>query len=133
MERERPNVRQTLATAYDTLLAPQVKTCIEASHSHLENARFVKTRVNAGGIAVGITRWFSQLCILLHRLLKERRHESFDALRVFQVIAASLLCSLMWWHSDYRDVHVSIKLITYNQTKVKHYLYYLALFLITML
>lgn len=105
-------MRQTLVTAYDTLLAPQVKTCIEASHFPQENARFVITRVSGGVITTCITTWFSQLCILLHRLLKERRHESFDALRVFQVIAASLLSGLMWWHSDYRDVHVST---------IKHY------------
>ncbi|CAN7054092.1 hypothetical protein IGI04_028691 [Brassica rapa subsp. trilocularis] len=104
-EREKPDVRQTLAIAYDTLLAPNVKACIDASPSPAENARYVKTRKNARGIMSGLATWFSQLCILLHRLIKERRHESFDALRVFQVLAASLLCSLMWWHSDYRDVH----------------------------
>ncbi|VVA94982.1 unnamed protein product [Arabis nemorensis] len=110
-EREKPNVRQTLAVAYDTLLAPRVKTCIETSHSSQENALFVKTRENAGGIMSGLTTWFSQLCILLHRLLKERRHESFDGLRVFQVVAASVLCGLMWWHSDYRDVHDRLGLL----------------------
>ncbi|CAA0330244.1 unnamed protein product [Arabidopsis thaliana] len=110
-EREKPNVRQTLVTAYDTLLAPQVKTCIEVSHFPQDNARFVKTRVNGGGITTCIATWFSQLCILLHRLLKERRHESFDLLRIFQVVAASILCGLMWWHSDYRDVHDRLGLL----------------------
>nr|VDD64204.1 unnamed protein product [Brassica oleracea] len=110
-EREKPDVRQTLAIAYDTLLAPNVKACIDASPSPAENARFVKTRKNARGIMSGLATWFSQLCILLHRLIKERRHESFDALRVFQVLAASLLCSLMWWHSDYRDVHDRLGLL----------------------
>ncbi|RID55849.1 hypothetical protein BRARA_G03090 [Brassica rapa] len=110
-EREKPDVRQTLAIAYDTLLAPNVKACIDASPSPAENARYVKTRKNARGIMSGLATWFSQLCILLHRLIKERRHESFDALRVFQVLAASLLCSLMWWHSDYRDVHDRLGLL----------------------
>ncbi|KAJ0232003.1 ABC transporter G family member 25 [Hirschfeldia incana] len=110
-EREKPNMKQTLAVAYNTLLAPNVKTCIDASPSLGENMRFAKTRENAHGIMSGITTWFSQLCILLHRLLKERRHESFDALRVFQVIAASLLGGLMWWHSDYRDVHDRLGLL----------------------
>ncbi|KAJ0241078.1 ABC transporter G family member 25 [Hirschfeldia incana] len=110
-EREKPDVRQTLAIAYDTLLAPNVKACIDASPSPAESARFVKTRKNARGIMCSLATWFSQLCILLHRLIKERRHESFDALRVFQVLAASLLCSLMWWHSDYRDVHDRLGLL----------------------
>uniref|UniRef100_A0A1J3HPG1 ABC transporter G family member 25 n=1 Tax=Noccaea caerulescens TaxID=107243 RepID=A0A1J3HPG1_NOCCA len=111
MERERPNVRQTLADSYNTLLAPNVKICMDASPSPRENAHFVKTRANVRGITSGLTTWFSQLCILLHRLIKERRHESFDALRVFQVVAASLLCSLMWWHSDYKDVHDRLGLL----------------------
>ncbi|CAH8334738.1 unnamed protein product [Eruca vesicaria subsp. sativa] len=110
-EREKPNVKQTLAVAYNTLLAPNVKTCIDASPSLGENVRFYKTRENAPRITSCITTWFSQLCILLHRLLKERRHESFDALRVFQVISASLLADLMWWHSDYRDVHDRLGLL----------------------
>ncbi|KAF3521215.1 hypothetical protein DY000_02062649 [Brassica cretica] len=76
-----------------------------------ENVRFVKTETNARGIVSGFTTWFSQLCILLHRLIKERRHESFDALRVFQVVAASLLAGLMWWHSDFRDVHDRLGLL----------------------
>ncbi|CAN8239439.1 unnamed protein product [Cochlearia groenlandica] len=110
-ERETPNVKQTLVAAYDTLLAPSVKMCIEASPSPQTNAGFVKTREIGRGKTSCIATWFSQLCILLHRLLKERRHESFDALRVFQVVAASLLCSLMWWHSDYRDVHDRLGLL----------------------
>ncbi|CAH8331464.1 unnamed protein product [Eruca vesicaria subsp. sativa] len=109
-EREKPNVRQTLAVAYNTLLAPNVKTYMDATPPR-ENARFVKTRINVRGIASGLTTWFSQLCILLHRLIKERRHESFDALRVFQVVAASLLSGLMWWHSDFRDVHDRLGLL----------------------
>ncbi|CDY36671.1 BnaCnng07730D [Brassica napus] len=109
-EREKPNVRQTLAGAYDTLLAPNVKTYMDATPSR-ENVRFVKTETNARGIVSGFTTWFSQLCILLHRLIKERRHESFDALRVFQVVAASLLAGLMWWHSDFRDVHDRLGLL----------------------
>ncbi|RID74909.1 hypothetical protein BRARA_B01985 [Brassica rapa] len=110
-EREKPNVKQTLSVAYNTMLAPNVKTCIDAAPSLGDNMRFVKTRENAHGITSGIATWFSQLCILLHRLLKERRHESFDALRVFQVIASSLLSGLMWWHSDYRDVHDRLGLL----------------------
>ncbi|KAJ0256356.1 ABC transporter G family member 25 [Hirschfeldia incana] len=109
-EREKPNVRQTLAIAYDTLLAPNVKTYMDATPSR-ENERFDKTQKNICGIMSGFATWFNQLCILLHRLIKERRHESFDALRVFQVVAASLLAGLMWWHSDYREVHDRLGLL----------------------
>ncbi|KAF8056790.1 hypothetical protein N665_1268s0002 [Sinapis alba] len=110
-EREKPNVKQTLAVAYETLLSPNVKTYMDATPSPRENVRFVKTQKNVNGIMSGFTTWFNQLCILLHRLIKERRHESFDALRVFQVVAASLLAGLMWWHSDYRDVHDRLGLL----------------------
>ncbi|XP_010521140.1 PREDICTED: ABC transporter G family member 25 [Tarenaya hassleriana] len=110
-ERDRPNVRQTLIAAYDTLLATKVKTSIDAftlSHEYPGSMIQRRERVTFGS---GLAIWFGQLSILLHRLLKERRYESFDGLRVFQVVAASLLAGLMWWHSDYRDLHDRLGLL----------------------
>ncbi|XP_010535206.1 PREDICTED: ABC transporter G family member 25-like [Tarenaya hassleriana] len=105
---EGPNVRQTLVTAYDTLMAPEAKRSIEAAVALAhENPGFItgkERRLNLG-------KWFSQLSILLHRLFRERRHDSFDGLRVFQVAAASLLSGIMWWHSDYRHLHDRLGLL----------------------
>lgn len=57
------------------------------------------------------TSWFNQFLILLQRSLKERRHESFNSLRVFQVIAAALLAGIMWWHSDPREIQDRLGLL----------------------
>lgn len=38
--------------------------------------------------------------VLLRRGLKERRHESYSGLRIFQVLSVSFLSGLLWWHSD---------------------------------
>ncbi|RVX13150.1 ABC transporter G family member 25 [Vitis vinifera] len=59
----------------------------------------------------GLSTWFNQFSILLQRGLKERKHESFNSLRVFQVIAAALLAGLMWWHSDFLDIQDRLGLL----------------------
>ena len=58
-----------------------------------------------------LSTWLNQFSILLQRGLKERKHESFNSLRVFQVIAAALLCGLMWWHSNFRDIQDRLGLL----------------------
>lgn len=45
------------------------------------------------------TSWWSQFKVLLRRGLKERRHESYSGLRIFQVLSVSVLSGLLWWHS----------------------------------
>ncbi|KAE9618348.1 putative ABC-2 type transporter [Lupinus albus] len=63
------------------------------------------------GDRVSLLDWFNQFSILLHRSIKERKHESFNTLRVFQVLAAALLAGLMWWQSDYRNVQDRLGLL----------------------
>nr|GEX62650.1 ABC transporter G family member 9-like [Tanacetum cinerariifolium]GEX68704.1 ABC transporter G family member 9-like [Tanacetum cinerariifolium] len=46
------------------------------------------------------TTWAQQFMILLRRGLKERRHESFEVLKIAQVTVIALLCGLLWWQSD---------------------------------
>lgn len=38
--------------------------------------------------------------MLLVRGLRERKHESYSGLRIFQVMSVSILSGLLWWHSD---------------------------------
>ncbi|KAK9271257.1 hypothetical protein L1049_026847 [Liquidambar formosana] len=58
-----------------------------------------------------LSTWFNQFTILLQRSLKERKHESFNTLRVLQVLAAALLAGSMWWHSDIRDIQDRLGLL----------------------
>ncbi|GKB73555.1 ABC transporter G family member 9-like protein [Tanacetum coccineum] len=46
------------------------------------------------------TTWVQQFMILLRRGLKERRHKSFEVLKIAQVTVIALLCGLLWWQSD---------------------------------
>ncbi|XP_022727932.1 ABC transporter G family member 25-like [Durio zibethinus] len=115
-ERERPNVKQTLIDSYNTLLAPKVKaacmeiTAVSAKDSHLVGSHSSKLE-HRNSNRVDLSTWFYQFSILLQRSLKERKHESFNTLRVFQVITAAILAGLMWWHSDYRDIQDRVGLL----------------------
>ncbi|CAN1731228.1 ABC transporter G family member 25 [Linum perenne] len=119
-ERDKPNVKQNLMASYNAILAPKVKSaCLEATTRESSatnggnNNNSSSTRHKSGirEPRVGLTMWFHQFTILLCRSLKERRHESFNTLRVFQVLAGALLAGLMWWHSDFRDIQDRLGLL----------------------
>ncbi|KAM7507601.1 hypothetical protein LguiA_018054 [Lonicera macranthoides] len=111
-EREKPNIKQTLVSSYNNLLSPLVKAaCMDnqpltPKHPPNHQHRSPKTT-----ITTTISTWLNQFTILFRRSLKERRHETFNSLRVFQVLAASLLAGTMWWHSDFRDVQDRLGLL----------------------
>lgn len=114
-EKERPNVKQTLVATYNNLLAPKVKAaCLDTSNTvpkEILNRGTYTCSSSKRTCTSCVSNWFNQFSILLQRGLKERRHETFNYLRVFQVIAASLLAGSMWWHSDYRDIQDRLGLL----------------------
>lgn len=57
------------------------------------------------------TSWWLQFKVLLVRGLRERKHESYSGLRIFQVMSVSILSGLLWWHSDIS--HIQDQVITY--------------------
>ncbi|KAL3845616.1 hypothetical protein ACJIZ3_003019 [Penstemon smallii] len=112
-EKEKPIVRQTLVSSYNNLLAPKVKMACMVSPIMVPNQRTVVGNSDNKYHACmnDLSTWFNQFTILMQRNLKERKHETFNSLRVFQVITASLLAGFMWWHSDYRDVQDRLGLL----------------------
>ncbi|KAJ6422111.1 hypothetical protein OIU84_027118 [Salix udensis] len=115
-ETDKPNVRQSLIASYNTLLAPKVKAaCMETRSISTKENGFIgihssdEHRISSDRISISI--WFNQFSILLLRSLKERKHESFNSLRVFQVAMAAVLAGLMWWHSDFRDIQDRLGLL----------------------
>ncbi|KAG0483048.1 hypothetical protein HPP92_011132 [Vanilla planifolia] len=106
---EKAVVRQSLVSSYNRVLAPKVKAMVNAS---IASSVATSEAVRIGSERCGekearyFTRisWLSQFSILLSRSLKERRHETFNSLRVFQVLAAACLAGSMWWHSSIHDV-----------------------------
>ncbi|KAF8404227.1 hypothetical protein HHK36_009109 [Tetracentron sinense] len=121
-EGDNPNIKESLVSSYNNLLAPKVKAaCMDATAaatrgakprgllgSHGSNEERKRSICNKN---YSINSWFNQFSILLQRSLKERRHESFNSLRVFQVIAAAILAGSMWWHSDVQDVQDRLGLL----------------------
>lgn len=115
-ETDKPNVKQVLVSSYNNLLAPRVKAiCMEATNlmpteTKIQSTGATKNR-NRNGCSTCISTWLNQLSILMQRSLKERKHETLNSLRVFQVLAASLLAGCMWWHSNYHDVQDRLGLL----------------------
>ncbi|KAH7685380.1 Sulfate-transporting ATPase protein [Dioscorea alata] len=108
---EKSNVKQALVSSYNLIVAPNVRKLIEDE----EHGDALQT-VNQRGMEKEFKNyasigWFSQFIILLHRSLKERRYESFNSLRVFQVLAAALLAGSMWWRSNIHNVHDRLGLL----------------------
>lgn len=110
------DIRQTLISSYNDLLASKVKdACLDtalkehSSSTPIESNKEHKTKSKS--VINGVNTWFTQFTILIQRNLKERKHETFNPLRVFQVIAASLLAGFMWWHSDFRDIQDRLGLL----------------------
>ncbi|KAL7001285.1 ABC transporter G member 21 [Sarracenia purpurea var. burkii] len=55
--------------------------------------------------------WWMQFKVLLRRGLKERKHESYSGLRIFQVMTVSILSGLLWWHSDKAHIQDQVGLL----------------------
>ncbi|KAM3206983.1 hypothetical protein ACQJBY_062270 [Aegilops geniculata] len=94
-EGEQKEVRAKLADAYARLIAPAVKLDICSN----EAASASGTRRGASSRVEWTAGWCAQFSVLLRRGLKERRHESFNKLRIFQVLSVAFLAGLLWWRT----------------------------------
>nr|XP_043617092.1 ABC transporter G family member 25 [Erigeron canadensis] len=111
-DKERPNVKQTLTSSYNDLLASKVKdACLDTKDRGLMPVTSREPKEYRTKCVNGVNTWFNQFSVLIQRSLKERKHETFNPLRVFQVLAASLLAGFMWWHSDFRDIQDRLGLL----------------------
>ncbi|KAI3431896.1 uncharacterized protein J3R85_007765 [Psidium guajava] len=118
IERENPNIKPSLVPSYNAVLPPIVKAaCVDVSPVQAKGnaanggGHFPPRYRTGGNFTTGVSNWFNQFSILLQRGLKERKHEAFSSLRVFQVIVAALLAGLMWWHSDSQNIQDRLGLL----------------------
>lgn len=65
------------------------------------------------------TTWWQQFSVLLRRGVRERRHDSFSAFKIVEVLSVSILTALLWWRSP----------ISHIQDQVIHSLTFQSLFL----
>ncbi|CAN6555416.1 unnamed protein product [Malus baccata var. baccata] len=97
-ERDKPKMKEILISSYNTFLSPKVKAeCLETTSETTKEMTYVQShcsRERRTSIGDVISTWFNQFSILLQRSLKERKHESFNSLRIFQVVAAALLADI---------------------------------------
>ncbi|KAJ0430915.1 putative ABC-type maltose transporter [Helianthus annuus] len=96
---EGKSVKQFLISSYKKTLYPLIK---EDINREINDA----TRAIRGPQSPNCcdnrwtTSWWTQFKVLFKRGLRERRHESYSGLRIFQVMSVSILSGLLWWHSD---------------------------------
>ncbi|KAI4388795.1 hypothetical protein MLD38_001092 [Melastoma candidum] len=111
-----PDIKLSLTSSYQTLLAPTIKaslledSTLLGKTNQLDNARSVW---NGGSRSCvdDFSGWFDRFRVLMRRSLRERRHETFNVLRVFQVIATAMLAGVMWWRSEFVDVQDRLGLL----------------------
>ncbi|XP_068641633.1 ABC transporter G family member 21-like [Aristolochia californica] len=90
---------------YNGLKAEIRQNCLETTSSRPGKAS------NNGSEKHWGTSWWNQFKVLFCRGLKERKHESFSGLRIFQVISVAILSGLLWWHSDLSHIQDQVGLL----------------------
>ncbi|RRT32361.1 hypothetical protein B296_00058960 [Ensete ventricosum] len=97
LQQEKKAVKEALIGAYDRNIATRLKA--ELCAVDLNNYGYTREMANAMKREQWCTSWWEQFTVLLSRGLKERRHEAFNKLRIFQVLSVATLGGLLWWHT----------------------------------
>lgn len=103
------NVRQSLIAEYKRSLYGKLKAAVNANDNCAMEEK--QRGLPAGKEDYWTTSWWQQYLVLLKRSLKERRHESFGGLRVFQVLTVSILAGLLWWQSTTSQLQDQVGLL----------------------
>ncbi|GMH24297.1 hypothetical protein Nepgr_026140 [Nepenthes gracilis] len=99
-------VKHALVSAYKANLSHQVKAEI---HEH--DGCYPHEGPHDKDLGQWATTWCQQFSVLLRRGLKERRHQSFDALKIAQVLVVAALSGLLWWHSSVSHLQDQVGLL----------------------
>lgn len=100
------SIKQHLVSSYKKNIYPALKAEIHGNHTDS-----VRNSSSRGSENEWITSWWEQFKVLLSRGLKERKHESYSGLRIFQVMSVAILSGLLWWHSDPSNIQDQIGLL----------------------
>lgn len=98
------STKQFLINSYKKNLHPLLKE--EIHHLSKDSRKSSRSSDNQW-----TNSWWLQFKVLLSRGLKERKHESFSGLRMFQVMSVSILSGLLWWHSDANHIQDQVGLL----------------------
>ncbi|KAK9051138.1 hypothetical protein SSX86_027764 [Deinandra increscens subsp. villosa] len=99
-EEDRDSVKSFLISSYKKTLHPLIKDDIHENNDNdtTRGVRGPQSSIRCDNLWT--TSWWTQFKVLFKRGLRERRHESYSGLRIFQVMSVSILSGLLWWHSD---------------------------------
>ncbi|KAF7808951.1 ABC transporter G family member 21-like [Senna tora] len=105
---DQSSIKQSLVSSYRKILYPALKE--EIQHNNRNPAAFTSGAPRSSQNQWN-TSWWEQFKVLLKRGLKERRHESYSGLKIFQVLSVSFLSGLLWWHSDPSNIQDQVGLL----------------------
>ncbi|KAL8227657.1 hypothetical protein R6Q57_015241 [Mikania cordata] len=100
-QEDRNSLKLFLISSYKKTLEPLIKDDIH-KHSH-DTTRAIRSGPQPSRSCENrwtTSSWWTQFKVLFKRGLRERRHESYSGLRIFQVMSVSILSGLLWWHSE---------------------------------
>lgn len=105
---DQSSTKQFLISSFLKILYPTLK---DELHHTIDTRVQSITRASSRNEEQWNTSWWMQFMVLLGRGLKERKHESYSGLRIFQVISVSILSGLLWWRSDTSHIQDQVGLL----------------------
>uniref|UniRef100_A0A6N2N5C0 ABC transporter domain-containing protein n=1 Tax=Salix viminalis TaxID=40686 RepID=A0A6N2N5C0_SALVM len=112
MEKEQKLVKEALISAYQKNISTRMKA--ELCNSDPDSYNFTKdatAKTETKSSEQWCTSWWYQFKVLFQRGLRERRFESFNRLRIFQVLSVSILGGLLWWRTPTSHIEDRIALL----------------------
>ncbi|XP_074274697.1 ABC transporter G family member 21 [Silene latifolia] len=103
------STKQFLITSYKKNLYPRLK--LEIQQSFKDHVLSNSNTSYKSCEDQWTTTWWEQFKVLLQRGLKERKHESYSGLRIFQVMTISIISGLLWWQSDSSHIQDQVGLL----------------------
>ncbi|KAL9236391.1 hypothetical protein vseg_011069 [Gypsophila vaccaria] len=105
-------VKEKLIVAYKNNIANKVKE--EMMQEEGENEGHLEGKEGSKVKGEWPTTWFQQFIVLLKRGLKERKHQSFDILKIAEIFLVALLAGLLWWQSNVTHLQDQIGLLYFT-------------------
>ncbi|WCJ29013.1 ABC-2 type transporter family protein [Euphorbia peplus] len=110
VEQEQKSVKEALISAYQKNISTKLKTELSSVDCNFTN-KDASSRGFDAKSEQWCTSWWHQFKVLFQRGLRERRFESFNRLRIFQVISVAVLGGLLWWNTPTSHIQDRIALL----------------------
>ncbi|KAK4439212.1 ABC transporter G family member 9 [Sesamum alatum] len=95
-ELDQTGIKQTLVSAYKANLSESVKSELGDDNEYKEWSM----DDHKHELKRWSTTWWEQFSVLFVRGLKERKHETFNVMKVLQVLSVGVVSGLLWFRSD---------------------------------